>query len=170
MTDENRYKNSKIYTIRYKNDDSLIYVGSTIQPLYKRWNVHKCSSSNSKFQGPLYKKIRETGNIDDWYIELYEDYPCERKELLLQREGQVITEIGTLNKLITGRPKKEYDKLYKEENRDIIAEKKKIYRKANNDKIKAYEENRKESRKKYAKEYYKKNKEYYKEYYKKNKE
>ncbi len=25
-----KYKNGKIYTIRYKNDDSLIYVGSTI--------------------------------------------------------------------------------------------------------------------------------------------
>ena len=24
-----KYKNGKIYTIRYKNDDSLIYVGST---------------------------------------------------------------------------------------------------------------------------------------------
>ena len=30
-----KYKNGKIYTIRYKNDDSLIYVGSTIQPLFK---------------------------------------------------------------------------------------------------------------------------------------
>jgi hypothetical protein len=170
MTDENIYKNSKIYTIRYKNDNSLIYVGSTIQPLNKRWSIHKSSSSNSKYQGPLYKKIRETNNIDDWYIELYEDYPCERKELLLQREGQIITEIGTLNKIINGRTKKESDKLYTDKNKDIIAVKKKIYRKANNDKIKAYEENRKESRKEYTKEYYKNNKEYYKEYYKNNKE
>ena len=36
-----KYKNGKIYTIRYKNDDSLIYVGSTCQPLYKRWSQHK---------------------------------------------------------------------------------------------------------------------------------
>jgi len=35
-----KYKNGKIYTIRYKNDDSLIYVGSTIQPLFKRWFEH----------------------------------------------------------------------------------------------------------------------------------
>jgi hypothetical protein len=33
-----KYKNGKIYTIRYKNDDSLIYVGSTVQPLFKRWH------------------------------------------------------------------------------------------------------------------------------------
>ena len=31
-----KYKNGKIYTIRCKNDDSLIYVGSTVQPLFKR--------------------------------------------------------------------------------------------------------------------------------------
>ena len=31
MSDE--YKNGRIYTIRYKNDDSLIYVGSTIRPI-----------------------------------------------------------------------------------------------------------------------------------------
>jgi hypothetical protein len=36
-----KYKNGKIYTIRYKNDDSLIYVGSTVQPLFKRWFEHK---------------------------------------------------------------------------------------------------------------------------------
>ncbi len=28
--DNNRYKNGKIYTIRYRNDDSLIYVGSSV--------------------------------------------------------------------------------------------------------------------------------------------
>ena len=39
------YKNGKIYTIRYKNDDTLIYVGSTPQPLYKRWFEHKCHCS-----------------------------------------------------------------------------------------------------------------------------
>ena len=36
-----KYKNGKIYTIRCKNDDSLIYVGSTVQPLFKRWHQHK---------------------------------------------------------------------------------------------------------------------------------
>jgi hypothetical protein len=39
---------------------------------------------------------------DYWYIELNEDCPCERKEQLTQREGQVIREIGTLNKRIKG--------------------------------------------------------------------
>ena len=46
MTSEERYKNSKIYTIRYRGDDSLIYVGSTCLPLYKRWYKHKHSCFN----------------------------------------------------------------------------------------------------------------------------
>ena len=66
-----KYKNGKIYTLRCKNDDTLIYVGSTVQPLFKRWHQHKKNSINEKsikYNYALYKKIRET-NIEDWYIE-----------------------------------------------------------------------------------------------------
>ena len=101
-----KYKNGKIYTIRYKNDDSLIYVGSTVQPLFKRWHQHK-SDVKRKNNLILYQKISET-NIEDWYIELYEDFSCENKEQLNKREGQIIREIGTLNKQIAGRTSKEY--------------------------------------------------------------
>ena len=103
-----KYKNGKIYTIRYKNDDSLIYVGSTVTPIHKRFSTHKEFSKNTKYENiQLYKKMKET-DMKDWYIELYEDYPCERKEQLSQREGQVIREIGTLNTRITVRTDKEY--------------------------------------------------------------
>ena len=44
-----KYKNGKIYTIRYKNDDSLIYVGSTVQPLFKRWHQHKSRVNNEVY-------------------------------------------------------------------------------------------------------------------------
>ncbi len=106
-----KYKNGKIYTIRYKNDDSLIYVGSTVQPLFKRWFEHKRREKNEKskeYNYFLYQKMRET-NIEDWYIELYEEFSCENKEQLNKREGQIIREIGTLNKVIAGRTKKEYE-------------------------------------------------------------
>ena len=122
-----KYKNGKIYTIRCKNDDTLIYVGSTVQPLFKRWHQHKKSINNEKsikYNYPLYKKIRET-NIEDWYIELYEEFSCENKEQLNKREGQIIREIGTLNKRIEGRTHKEWY----EANRNIILEKNKEYNK-----------------------------------------
>ncbi len=122
-----KYKNGKIYTIRCKNDDSFIYVGSTIQPLFKRWHQHKKVLNNEKYNNILlYQKIRET-NIEDWFIELYEEFSCENKEQLIKREGQIIREIGTLNKLIAGRTKKEYN----EDNKDKIAEQKKEYRELN---------------------------------------
>jgi hypothetical protein len=66
-----KYKNGKIYTIRHKNDDSLIYVGSTIQPLCKRWHQHKeiLNNKNHKsYNMLLYQKMRAT-NVNDWYIE-----------------------------------------------------------------------------------------------------
>ena len=40
------YKQGKIYTIRCKTDDTLIYVGSTIEPLCKRMSKHKYDSLN----------------------------------------------------------------------------------------------------------------------------
>ena len=56
------YQNSKIYTIRCKTDDSLIYVGSTIQPLSKRMVEHRSKhnkENNENFTKPLYIKMRE---------------------------------------------------------------------------------------------------------------
>ena len=113
---DNKYKNGKIYTIRSKNDVSLIYVGSTTQPLYKRFAQHKAKSKNLIHENrQLYIKMNET-DINDWYIELYEDCPCDRKEELNKREGQVIREIGLLNKEIAGRTFKEY----REDKKEII--------------------------------------------------
>jgi hypothetical protein len=146
---EERYKNGKIYTIRYRGDDSLIYVGSTCLPLYKRWYKHKqgCFKENNKeYNKILYQKIRETDDFDNWYIELYEEYECENKEQLLKREGEIIRELGTLNKKIECRTKQEYvlnnkeeisryQKQYYEQNRETLLESVKQYNKDNKQKI-----------------------------------
>jgi Uri superfamily endonuclease len=122
MSDDNKFKNGKIYTIRNRNDETLIYVGSTCQPLYKRISSHKSARKQQKNENIfLYKKMNET-DINDWYIELYIDYPCERKEQLTQKEGQTIREIGTLNKKIEARTYQEYNKEYNIKNKDIITE------------------------------------------------
>ena len=54
-----KYKNGKIYTIRCKNDDSLIYVGSTVQPLFKRWFEHKSRVINEKSKQYNYFYIKK---------------------------------------------------------------------------------------------------------------
>ena len=68
----------------------------------------------------LYQKMWET-DFNNWYIELYEIFPCDNKEQLNKREGEIIREIATLSKNIAGRTIKEYY----EQNKGNILEKKK---------------------------------------------
>jgi hypothetical protein len=68
----------------------------------------------------LYQKMWET-DFNNWYIELYEIFPCDNKEQLNKRGGEIIREIATLSKNIAGRTIKEYY----EQNKGNILEKKK---------------------------------------------
>ena len=127
------YKTAKIYTIRCRVDNNLIYVGSTTQQLSKRMVEHRSKHNkepSENFTKPLYVKMRELG-IEIFYIELYEDFPCERKEQLEKREGEVIREIGTLNRVIAGvqyrQNKKEYHKEYYSANHDELRQKQNAY-------------------------------------------
>jgi len=146
------YSKGKIYTIRCRTDETLIYVGSTIQPLSKRWGGHKLDSVREHNQNRLIY-ITINNNWDDWYIELYEVFPCENKEQLCKREGEIIREIGTLNIEIAGRTRKEYindnkdkfteynkqyNKQYYNDNKDYYKEYSKQYRNENEDKLKEY--------------------------------
>ena len=143
------YSKGKIYTIRNHNDITLIYVGSTIQPLSVRFGRHK---STPKHQ-PSSNFHTLVEDWKDWYIELYENFPCNSREELCKREGEIIREISTLNRNIAGRTYKEYckensekmkekhtkyyknnlskcaekNKLYHTENKQEISEKKKAY-------------------------------------------
>ena len=98
------YQNGKIYTIRCRTDDTKIYVGSTTMTLSKRIAEHRCASKKQT-QTIWYNTVEDWG---DWYIELYEDCPCENKEQLCKREGEVIRQIGNLNYEIAGRTRKEW--------------------------------------------------------------
>ncbi len=125
------YQQGKIYTIRCRNDDTLIYVGSTTQILSQRWGGHKRDSV--KYPNILlYSTI--DNKWDNWYIELHEFFPCSSKIELVKREGEVIRDIGTLNKQIAGRT----DKEYRLENADKIKERKKKYYLENTDEIREH--------------------------------
>jgi hypothetical protein len=94
------YSEAKIYTIQYKNDVNLIYVGSTCKTLACRWSQHKYNYKDKTYNGynsKFYQKLRETDDISGWHIELYEIYPCKNKSELQKRESDVIQNIGTLN-------------------------------------------------------------------------
>ena len=163
------YQQGKIYTIRCRTDDTLIYVGSTIQKLCARYSGHKTDSKRGSNM-LLYSKICD--NWDNWYIELYELYSCNSKEELLKKEGEVIRLIGNLNKQIAGRAANDRYK----DNKEKVAEKAKIYREVNKEKIaekakekgKKWRENNKEKRAEYSKKWrelnIEKRKEYEREY------
>ena len=56
---ENKYNNSKIYLIKCRLDNILIYVGSTVQTLKQRWNEHKTRykiESDKEYNKLLYIK------------------------------------------------------------------------------------------------------------------
>ena len=172
------FTKGKIYKITNDfNDD--VYIGSTCDRLVKRFNSHKreAKKENSKNR-PLYKLINNVG-FDRFRIQLIEEFPCNDKYELRQREGHYIRELSkNLNKNSEGRTVKEYYK----DNKEKIKETKKEYYKDNKEKIKErkqkkYQEN-KEKILENQKEYYDKNKEkisdyqkqYQKEYYEDNKE
>jgi len=172
MEDE-RYLRGQIYTIRNIKDDTMIYVGSTINNLSKRFHKHKKDCEGGKSQISLHKLIINN-DWSDWYIELYEMYSCNNKKELCRREGQVIREIGTINKNIAGRTQKEWvednkekvsqkDKEYYERNKEHISQKAKEYRENNKEHIsqkeKEWRENNKEHISQKDKEYYERNKE-----------
>jgi hypothetical protein len=98
------YQQGKIYAIRsYLTDE--VYIGSTTTALSQRMAIHRdvakkdglCSSKNILQKDPKA------------YIELIEAYPCNNREELCKREGEIIRATNNcINKSIAGRTVKEW--------------------------------------------------------------
>ena len=131
------YSKGKIYCLRSYQTD-LIYIGSTVQDLKDRMYSHRTNKATT---------AKEIMKYPDAYIELIENYPCNSKNELDKREGEIqreyIAKQLAVNKNISGRSKqewrednKEYNKKYYEENKDKIKEIQKEYVKQNYKKVK----------------------------------
>ncbi len=92
------YKNGKIYSVRCYNlnDDTLVYIGSTTQTLSKRWGDHKLNFKTGAHL-PYHKLVVD---MNDWYIQLEEEYPCDNKEQLEKREFEIMRDVSTLNRTL----------------------------------------------------------------------
>ncbi len=133
------YQNSKIYIIR-NNDNNLIYVGATTELyLCKRFEKHKsqkCSISN------YINNPQNNTDWNEWYIELYENYPCNDKNELNKKEGEIQrlfqsdNNYSLINKKITNKSRQENNKEYRERYKYKIKEQKKQYRIDNTEKLK----------------------------------
>jgi N-acetylmuramic acid 6-phosphate (MurNAc-6-P) etherase len=117
------YRNSKPYTIRSVSRPDLIYVGSTTRRLSERFGEHKKSSNTCS--------SKQIIDIGDAYIELIENFPCDNKEQLLRREGELIRSMDCVNKNIAGRTKKQWNS----DNKEAIAIQKKQYQSDNKEAI-----------------------------------
>ncbi len=138
------FNKGKIYKITNDYNDD-IYIGSTCDTLIRRFINHKSDSKKEHCKNkPIYKLMNEIG-FERFRIELIEEYTCQDKYQLRQREGHFIREIGTLNQNIAGRTKQEYQKENYEANREHLEE---------------YKKNNKEKYQKINKDYYQKNQEY----------
>jgi len=117
-------KTSFIYKIVCK-DDSITecYVGST-SDIKKRKIEHKsnCNNPNSKeYNKLLYKYIRDNNGFDNFILKKVKTIHYDDKTELLNKERQWMERLNaTLNKDVPSRTKKEYNKQYREMNKDAI--------------------------------------------------
>ena len=113
------YANGQIYAIRSHLTDQ-IYIGSTAQPLHKRFYQHKTHSNTCT--------SLEIIKHGDAYIELLENFPCQSKKELNRREGQHIRNSeNCVNKNIAGRTPQESCAQYYVAHQAKLCEKQKIY-------------------------------------------
>jgi len=135
------YIRGKIYLITTKNAiEGDVYIGSTIQNLSHRFGQHKekyrkqIGSNGTTTTKLLFTKY----GIDNCYIELIKLFPCSSKKELLDEEAKYIKERKCVNRYIPNRTKKqyridtkeskvEYDRKYREENKEMLKKKKSEY-------------------------------------------
>jgi hypothetical protein len=113
------YKEAKIYAIRSYQTDK-IYIGSTCQPLYKRFYQHKKMNDTSS---------KEILDLNDAYIELLENFPCSNRDELKKREGELIRDNNSVNKNVAGRNRCQW---YKDNKKTILEKQHERYNKIHN--------------------------------------
>ena len=127
------YSKTIIYVLKCK-DDNIIeeYIGSTINFIERKSNHKKaCNNEKNKDHNQLkYKFIRNNGGWNNWIMLEVEKYPCNDKREAEKREEEIRVERkAKLNscKAFGAETKKEYNKLWYEENKEYIKERNKQY-------------------------------------------
>jgi predicted GIY-YIG superfamily endonuclease len=117
----------RVYQIT-NEDETIRYVGSTTATLNRRFSQHK-SAYKLWLAGKtnccvIFHSFKEHG-IDAFAIELLEEIEITDKCELLQLENQYISDLDCINKnsAFTGLTREEYNKQYREDNKEKIREK-----------------------------------------------
>lgn len=169
------YSKGLVYRLVYNH--LTYYVGKTTNFTVRK-NAHKscCYNPNScTYHLPIYKFIRENGTWEDWDMVLIEYFPCKTDLELGKRERHWFDEYkpSLLNINTPAQTDYECNVIYREKNRTLINEKKKINYKENIEQRKKYNDDNKVRIQSYNNSYNNSNKErtktYNREYYKRNK-
>lgn len=150
------YQNGKIYTIRSRSREDLVYVGSTCNSLAKRLGGHRSKYRNNRQHNMSSFQVLDIG---DEYIELLELYPCSNNMELERREGQLIRSMNCVNKRVERRTAAEY---YQDKKESIKARTNQYYqdnKEACKAQRKQYHQDNKESCNSYTRNYRQANKE-----------
>ena len=82
------YSKGKIYSITFEQNE-LMYIGSTIQPLKDRFSQHK--------KKPIGRVMRQLFNLESPRITLIENFPCNNRDELNRREDYHVSKYNTVN-------------------------------------------------------------------------
>ena len=119
------FQNGKIYTIR-SHQTNKYYIGSTNhKTLAQRLGKHRSNYKEYLNNTRRYVSSYEILKYNDYYIELLELYPCNTKDELRRREGELIRQFKSeiVNISIAGRTAAQYS----QENKQVILAKQKQY-------------------------------------------
>jgi len=107
------YNNTIIYKLFSKRSPNNIYIGHTTVTLKERFYAHKYYSYRNKSK--LYTHILEHGGIEEWSIELIEEFSCNSLVEAKEIEASFIKDLKpSLNSNIPNRGLKEWRKDNKE--------------------------------------------------------
>ena len=131
-------QNYYVYKL-FNPDCTEFYIGST-KDLKERKRQHKksCNTENtSKYNMNLYQYIRDHGGYNSWSYEILEHIRNSINVYELRNvERKYIEQLKpSLNTQLPNRTKKEYDKQYKQNNKELINQKNKQYRENNRELI-----------------------------------
>jgi len=101
------YSQGKIYMITANNaDEGDVYIGSTCEKLYKRMGHHRDNYRIRKTHTS--RNLFDKYGIENCFIKLIKDYPCNDKKELWDEEAKYINETKCVNRFIPNRTKKQY--------------------------------------------------------------
>lgn len=134
-TDNKDYSKSVIYILKCKNETiPEIYVGSAVNG-ENRFSEHRnnCNcETRPHYNYKVYRFIRANGGIDNWEMEIIEEYPCENNLQLRIRERYwfdlVSPELNTKKPYVSRKESNMIRNEYRKNNRTYYKEYSKQYR------------------------------------------